>query len=148
MDIKAIVKDAAVIADSMTFEEALNALESNKTNTLLVTGDSGELVGEVTVADLLQAMIPDTLNGDEIMAQFSSDEGLRAGIKDALLKPVSEFMSQDFTAVTPDENMMSVFANALTHSRTRIPVVDHDNRPIGIISRTGLKHILKKFADS
>jgi predicted transcriptional regulator len=27
----------------------------------------------------------------------------------------------------------------------RIPVVDHDNRPVGIISRQGLRHILSIY---
>lgn len=148
MDIKAIVKDAVVISEAASFREALAAMENNHTNTLLVVDEEGQLSGEVTVADLLDAIVPDTLDGDEIMNTLSSDAGLKGAIKDALEKPVSDFMSLDYTALHLSDNMMTVMANAMTHGRARIPVVDSDDRPIGIISRQGLKHIIKKFADS
>lgn len=148
MDIKAIVKDVAVIPDTYTFIETLDAMENRKTNTLLVTDEDGRLCGEVTVANLLEVIIPDTLNGDEIMVRFSSDKGLKDGIKNALEVPVADFMSYDISPIEMEDNMLTVIATALTHQRTRIPVVDKDGRPVGIISRQGLKHIIKKFADA
>jgi CBS domain-containing protein len=40
---------------------------------------------------------------------------------------------------------MSIAGTAIAHERARIPVVDNENRPVGIISRQGLKQILAKF---
>ncbi len=147
MDIKEIVKEAVVISDAATFEEALAAMDNHKTNTLLVTDEEGELCGEVIMTDILEAIVPENLNGDEVMTTFSSDEGIRSAIKNALDKPVSEFMSLDFTALEMDDNMLNVIATAIAHNRSSIPVVNKDNRPVGIISRRGLKHIIRKFSE-
>ena len=148
MDIKDIVKEAVVISDAATFEEALVAMENNKTNTLLVTDEEGELCGEVIMTDILEAIVPDTLDGDQVMSHLASDEGLRDAIQAALTKPVSEFMSVDFTALEMTDNMLNVIATAIAHNRSSIPVVNSENRPVGIISRRGLKHIIKQFAQA
>ena len=58
----------------------------------------------------------------------------------------SSWVTTDFTTVTPDDSILAVAAAAIAHQRARIPVVDHDERPIGIISRQGLKQILGKFS--
>jgi len=43
------------------------------------------------------------------------------------------------------DSIMNVAASAIAHQHSRIPVVDHENRPIGVISRQGLKHIIASF---
>lgn len=147
MEIKDITKEAVIIADTATFTEALAVMDSNKTNTLLVTGETGELVGEVTVSDILEAIVPETLDGDQVMSHLSTDSGIRDAILLAAEKPVSEFMSVDFTALEMHDTMISVIATAIAHGRASIPVVDADNRPIGIVSRRGLKQIIRKLGD-
>lgn len=148
MNIREITKDAVVINENITFGEALEAMDNNKTNTLLVTDNEGVLTGEVTMTDILEAIIPDNLDGDQVMEQLYSDEGLRGAVKAAFEKPVVEFMSSDFSALNMDDNMLNVIATAIAHNRSSIPVVDIDNHPVGIVSRRGLKHIIKKFASS
>ncbi len=148
MKVKDIVKPAVIISETDTFESALNAMNTKHTNTLLVTNEDGELTGEVTVVDLLNAVVPDTLGGDQVMEHFTTDESFVASIDVVKDLPVSEFMSRDYSALTLNDNLMSIAATAIAHERARIPVVDYDNRPIGIISRQGLKQILEKFIQS
>lgn len=147
MDIKEIVKEAVVVSELATFAEALTAMEQRHTNTLLVTNEAGELTGELTVADLLNAIVPDNLNGDDAIRTLATDTGLKKAIKNALDIPISECMSYDYTPLQMNDNMVSVISSAMFNGRSRIPVVDADNRPIGIISRQGLKHIIRKFAE-
>lgn len=145
MKVKDIVKPAVIVTESDTFETALKAMTAQKTNTLLVTNEEGFLTGEVTVVDLLEAIVPDTLDGNEVMEHFSSDDSFRASIEIAKDMPVSEFMSFDYTALELKDDLMEIIATAIAHQRARIPVVDKDHRPVGIISRQGLKQILNKF---
>jgi len=116
----------------------------NPTNTLLVTGDGGVLVGEVSVSDLLDAVIPDNLNGDEVLSYFNGEEQFTAAIEAAEDRLVGEFMSTDFTPVTAHDDLITIAAHAIGFQRARIPVVDAEQRPIGIISRQGLKQILAR----
>lgn len=145
VEIKDIIKEACVIGEEATFEEALRAMVDSQTNTLLVTNEEGQLSGEVSVSDLLDAIVPANLDGDHVIDQFGSEKDFGQAIVDAKDTPVAEFMTADFDTVRPDDGLLSIASTAIAYGRARIPVVDHDNRPIGIISRRGLKHILASF---
>jgi len=148
MQLKEITKEAFVISENASFEEALNMMLNNYTNTLLVVNDEGELTGEVSVSDLFDGIIPISFDGDTAMEHLKSEEVFMKTVQDAKDTPVFEFMSSDFSTVHPDDTIMDVASVAIAHQRARIPVVDHDNHPIGIISRQGLKQILGKFMGS
>ena len=148
MQVKDIVKPAVIVSETDTFASALKAMITQQTNTLLVADDEGKLSGEVTVTDLLSAVVPDTLNGTEVMKHFNTDEAFIASVDIVKDLPVEEFMSQDYTPLTLNDDLMTIVATAITHERARIPVVDRDGHPIGIISRQGLKQILDKFLNA
>ena len=145
MEVKDIVKEAVTVSEEASFHEALSAMITGKTNTLLVVDQANELVGEVTVADLLDAIVPEYLDGDSIAAHFATEEMFEEAVKDAEGQQVKYFMSKDYSTVQMDDGLMTIAATAIAHQRARIPVVDAENHPVGIISRQGLKHIIAKF---
>lgn len=144
MDIRDIVKEAVTVHELTPFREAVSIMMKKHTNTILVTDDNGELIGEVSVTDLLDAVIPTDMSGDDVMELLASDTGFMEAVINASDKPVEEFMTVDFTPVTLNDSFTTVAANAIGFGRARIPVIDKDNRPIGLISRQGLKSILAK----
>lgn len=145
MEVKDIIKDAVTISEEASFRDALTAMINGKTNTLLVVDANGTLTGEVSVADLLDAIVPEYLDGDSIAAHFATEEMFEEAVKDAEEKGIQYFMSHDYSAVEMDDGLMAVAATAIAHQRARIPVVDSDGKPLGIISRQGLKHIIAQF---
>lgn len=145
MEVKDIIKDAVLIGEEASFSDALRKMISEKTNTLLVTDEEGKLSGEVSVTDLLDAIVPEYLDGDSIAANFATEEMFEEAVKDAAEKQVQFFMSHDYSAVKLSDGLMTIAATAIGHQRARIPVVDDEDRPIGMISRQGLKHILAKY---
>ncbi|MEK7639492.1 MAG: CBS domain-containing protein [Patescibacteria group bacterium] len=145
MEVKDIIKPAVIVSESDTFETALKAMMTKHTNTLLVVDEDGRLAGEVTVADLLDAIVPDTLNGNEVMEYFSTDKAMATAIDSARYTMVGDFMSPDFSPLELKDDLIAIIATAISHQRARIPVVDADNRPVGIISRQGLKSLLAKY---
>ncbi len=142
MNIKDIIKEAVTINEEASFKEAVSMMITGQTNTLLVTDADGKLVGEVSVADLLDAIVPEYLDGDSIAAHFATPEMFEEAVGDAKEQQVKYFMSKDIGEVRVDDGLMEIAANAIVNKQLRIPVVDHDNRPIGIISRRGLKHMI------
>jgi len=68
-----IMKEAVIISENATLEEAMTALIHQQTNTLLVRNITGELVGEVSVSDLFDAIIPEDLTGDDVQHYFSTE---------------------------------------------------------------------------
>ncbi len=142
MEVRDIVKPAVVIAESASFREAVTKMVKEQTNSLLVVGDDGQLVGEIHMSDILDAIVPGNLDVDIITSHFTSNEVFEAAVADAEDTPVEFFMSTDINPVTTDASLMTIASVAVAERRAHIPVVDKDNRPIGIISRRGIKHIV------
>ncbi len=142
MQLQDITKEAVTIDEQATFKEALTLMVARQTNTLLVTNAQGILSGVVSVSDLLDAIVPEYLDGDDIAAHFATPEMFDKAVEQAVDKPVSAFMATDTQPVQLDDQLMAVAATAIAQRTARIPVVDAQNRPAGIISRRGLKHII------
>jgi len=140
-----IIKPAVVIPETATLAEALHAMNTGRSNTLLVVNEAGELSGEVSVSDLFDAIIPANITGDQAINHLSDDASFKAAVQHAKDTPVFEFVSTDFDTVTPDDSLLQVAAVTIGQGRARIAVVDHDRRPVGIISRSGLKQLLEAY---
>jgi CBS domain-containing protein len=142
MEVKDITKPAISINEDLTFKEAIETMVIRQTNSLLVTNKKGVLVGEVSMADILDATIPDYLDGDTILKHFASSEAFAEAIANASDLVVKDFMTTDITPVESTDSLITVAASAIASRRTHLPVVDRENIPIGVISRRGIKHII------
>ena len=131
--------------ENASFREAIELMVRKQTNSLLVVNDDGELSGEVNVSDLLDAIVPITLDGDDALETLSTEEGFKKAVKDAEYNTVADFMTTDIQPVHIDDSLLTIASTAIAHQTAHIPIVDHENHPIGVISRRGLKHILAKY---
>ena len=147
MDLKQITKPVVTIGEEASFVDALNLMVEDKTNSLIVIDDEGVIVGEVCVTDLLSATVPAYIEGDGIAAHFTTEEIFNSTVQEAADKKVSDFMDKDFHAIHEDASMMQVAVAAIEQDKSRIPVIDSEDKPIGIVSRRGIKHILAKQFD-
>lgn len=142
MELKDITKEAAVISMDATLEDAVQKMVHEQANALVVVDDTGKFAGEVNVSDLFDAIVPEYLDGDGVLEHFDSEEKFVEAVKDARGKLIQEFVSRNAEPVLVTDSLVHVAAVAIAHQHSRIPVVDHSNRPIGVISRQGLKHII------
>ncbi len=142
MEVQDIIKDAVTIGEDASFKEAIETMITGQSNTLLVTNQAGELVGEVSVSELLDAIVPEYLDGDSIAAHFATKEMFTEAVTDATEQQVKFFMNKELATVKVSDGLMAIATTALSQRQLRIPVVDDANKPVGIISRRGLKHII------
>ncbi len=147
MEIRDLTKEAVLISEDSSFRDAIALMVTKQTNSLLVINDDGILSGEVGVSDLLNAIIPDYLEPENVLGSLSTEEGFGKAVKDSADRPVSDFMTVDIQPVHVDDSLLTIASTAIAHGTQHIPIVDHDNRPIGVISRRGLKHILAGYLD-
>lgn len=145
MQLQDITKEAVIVSEADTFADILRRMLTEQTNSVLVIDDDGKLSGEISVSDLFDAVIPHSFDGDDVLAHLADETAFKAAVQDAGDTQAIDFMSADFDAVYLDSSIMEVAATAIAHGRARVPVVDHDDRPVGVISRRGLKDILKNF---
>ena len=142
MEIQHISKEATTISEDASFHDAVSLMIKKQTNSLLVIDTNGVLVGEVSVTDLLDAIVPEYLDGDSIAAHFASTSMFTEAVTGTAEQHVKFFMDTEVKPVREDEGIMAIAAAAIANKRARIPVVDADGKPVGIISRRGLKHII------
>lgn len=145
MQLQDITKEAVIVEETTSFTDILQKLHAQQTNSVLVIDENGQLSGEISVSDLFDAIIPVSFDGDDVLAHVRDEAAFKESVQAAADIPAVDFMSADYDAVKLGDSIMEVAATAIAHGRARIPVVDNDNRPIGVISRRGLKDILMKF---
>jgi len=145
MEIRKLAKEAVLVNEDATFREAIELMIRRQTNSLLVVNEEGVLTGEVKVSDLLDAIVPLEIDADAVLTDLGTEEGFAKAVKDTEAMEVRDFMSVDIQPIYVDDTLISIAGTAISHQTAHIPIVDHDNHPIGIISRRGLKHILAKY---
>lgn len=146
--LESIMRPASIIDDQASVRDALERMNKEKANELLVVDEDGVLVGEVSVSDLLGAAVPPELDGDDAMSHLMDEDAFTNAIKEAADRPVTDCMSSGVESIRMDARLIDVAATAISMGQARIPVVDNDDRPVGIISRQGLRHILSVFMDA
>lgn len=148
LTLESIMRPASIIDDQASVRDALERMNKEKANELLVVDEDGVLVGEVSVSDLLGAAVPTDLDGDDAMAHLMDEDAFSDAIKEAADRPVTDCMSSGVESIRADARLIDVAATAISMGQARIPVVDNDDRPVGIISRQGLRHILSVYMDA
>ncbi len=142
MEVIDITKPAITIHENTTFEDTIKTMVEKQTNSLLVVNDQGLLVGEIGMSDVLDAIVPEYMDGDSIAAHFASTDMFTDAVADARLTLVKDFMSLNISPIETTDSLMAVAALAIANNRTHIPVVDNEGKPVGVISRRGVKHII------
>jgi CBS domain-containing protein len=145
MEMRDLTKEAVLISENATFRDAITLMVKQQTNSLLVIGEDGKLTGEVNVSDLLDAIVPKNLDGDSALESFGTEESFKEAVKNAGDVEVSDFMNTGYASVHTSDSLIDIAGTAIAHQTEHIPVVDNDERPLGVISRRGLKHILAKY---
>jgi CBS domain-containing protein len=142
MEVKDIIKPTISINENTSFYEVIQVMVRKQTNSLLVVNDEGVLVGEIGMSDILDAVVPEYLDGDSVSDYFSGPDMFDKAILETKETLTKDFMSTDIHPVETKDSLMSVAALAIATGRTHIPVIDADSRPVGVISRRGVKHII------
>lgn len=103
-----MIFDPVTIAPTQTVGDALRMMQENHIGGIPVVDDSNHLVGIVTNRDL----------------RFQSNEEL----------PISEVMTKDNIVTTTNPNLSEASDILLRHKIEKLPVVDKDNKLIGLIT--------------
>ena len=129
------------VSETTTLRELSRAFRRHGVTTLSVINDQGELVGVVTEAELLKAMLPgysELLDTLQYMQDFEYLEDRADEVEDV---PVRDIMLRGAISVTENTPLMRVISLFLLKATSHIPVV-HDNRPVGVVARTDIAELV------
>lgn len=116
-------------------KEALTLLDEHKVTMLPVVTQAGVIVGILSEADLVREALPPDLRAHLIPSEDLGPERAHE---------VSELMSAHPVTVHEDTDL-SAAAVLMTDTTVKsLPVVDHDNRVVGVVSRRDIVHVLAR----
>jgi CBS-domain-containing membrane protein len=134
-----MVRDFDTVTTSTTAQTAIKKIlngkireTGHKTISLLVTDDYGQLVGVVTMFDILYHFRPDFLNHG-IDSSFMEWKGaLTSGIHSFAEKKVDQIMSTNVVCARPDDHLMVVIDRMVKNKYRRLPVLEN-GKPVGVV---------------
>lgn len=142
-----IMRPAVIVDQGLDFRAVIKKMIDEKTNSLVVVNADGKCIGLVTSKTLLKKVVPDYLKKDNIAAHFASEEMFREEVQRVAQTPISDFMITNVTTITKNYTLMQAAVKALSSGYVRIPVIDEEGKPIGIVTRTELKNVIGLFLD-
>ena len=128
MFVKEVLSSACIrlvtIADDAPLIEAAKLLRSG-TDIVVVCDSAGLMTGVITKTD--------------VVAQISHCQGSN------FTNPASSVMTQDIVLCRPDDELHSVWSKMKERGLKNIPIIDHDSRPVGMLTaRDALQALLRE----
>lgn len=99
---------------------------------LPVIGEKGDLVGMISVTEVLKAIVPSYLSMIDI-GKFAWDGMLEDIAKKAGGKKVEDFMTRELVTVHADASLMECAGLIIKHNLHRLPVMDSSGHVRGMI---------------
>lgn len=127
------------VSDTVNVAEAAEAFMRHRVGTLPVVNASGQLVGLLQLRDLLTLVMPDFVNLVEDF-DFIRDFGALENVvpsPEQVTQPINLVM-QPPISIQANCGLLRAFALLYKHHLSDLPVVDKENRLIGIVSRVDL----------
>ncbi|SDE71595.1 CBS domain-containing protein [Thermus arciformis] len=114
---------------------------------VLVVDEKGKLVGIVTESDFLKERgIPfSTFRAPLLLGRFLNGGQLERILQEARATRVEEIMTAPVHAVGPEAPLRQALEVMLAYDINRVPVVDEEGKPLGVLARFDL---LKALASS
>lgn len=145
--IKDVMREPKIVESGMIFRDVIRKMIVEKTNSLVVVDTDGSVVGMVNPKSLIKHVVPDYLENDSIAAHFATEDIFREEAAKVADVAIEDFMQKDISTVKADDTLMQAAVVALESGQVRIPVVDENQKPIGLLTRTELKNVIAAFLD-
>ena len=120
-------------------EDAINMIlngkireTGQKTISIIVVDDAGQMVGVISMYDILFHLRPDFLNLSVDADTLLWEGQLRRLTEELKIKKVNQLMSTNVTSAALDEHIIVILDKMIKNKFRRLPVLE-GNKPIGII---------------
>lgn len=131
----------AVSPDETIFE-AVKSMVSKKTNSAVVVDGKNNPIGILSSYTLVKAVVPAYLKDDPIYSVYGAEGTFEKYAKKIKNKKVKDIMYTEFHVLKEGNAMIEAASFAVEASRRILPVVNDENKVIGIINRTSIKNAL------
>ncbi|MBM3251808.1 MAG: CBS domain-containing protein [Candidatus Omnitrophica bacterium] len=143
MQVKDImVKNVITLSPEMNADEAMQKLLAKEISGLPVVDGNNKLIGMFTEKSILRAILPSYVEQVGHFVYNADPKKLSERVQRLSQIKVKDLMRKEVVTANEDTSLYEVARIMLTQKIRRIPVIDKDNRVIGIIAR---QDVLKAF---
>jgi len=147
MKIKEVMsKDVITVSTGDPVEKCAKLLQEHDISGLPVLDDDGKVVGMVTEGDLIRrasrVKAPNYLEILGGLIYLGSPKKFVDELQRAMALEAGRLMSKDVITVSPEEKVEKAATLMVEKSINRLPVVDDQERLVGIISRRDIMNCL------
>ncbi|MFD6441045.1 CBS domain-containing protein [Peribacillus sp. NPDC060186] len=147
-----MIREVYVARPNFTLKEILRILIENKVGGVPVVDEQDKLLGMVSDGDILRYLAP---SEDAIMGYFTyitilPGEKLDEKVTSKMNDKVSQIIkNKKITKLSPKDPLDELIKVLSKHHFKKIPVVDENNKVVGIISRgDALRALYKEFVQN
>jgi len=147
MQIKEIMTtDVITVSTSDSVEQCAKLLQENNISGLPVLDESGKVAGMVTEGDLIRRAsrikTPGYLEILGGLIYLGSPKKFVEELQRAMSLEAGQLMSKNVISVKPEESVEKAATLMVENSINRLPVVDDNNKLVGIVSRRDIMSCL------
>ena len=148
-----MIKDVITVKENDSLRHLLKELVAHKIGGAPVVDDNGKMVGMVSDGDVIRSLTPQreqTIFNLYMMVYIYQGREQDASIKQMMDEPIGKMMAKrKIYSVYPDDHFEQVLKILSHHHFKKVPVVDKDNRVVGVISRGDvIRYISKRIVGS
>ncbi|WP_026907618.1 CBS domain-containing protein [Paucisalibacillus globulus] len=142
-----MIRDVITVTEETTVRELLEILVNHKIGGVPVVNIDNKIVGMISDGDVIRYLRPNSRTVFDMFAliMVNEQEKLSDKLGYTLDKTISNMMNtKDIKTVKPDSDLDDVLEIFSRHHFKKIPVLDGQQKVIGVISRGDLlRHITK-----
>ncbi|MFW6415048.1 MAG: HPP family protein [Thermodesulfobacteriota bacterium] len=144
-------KDFHTLSPQTTLSEAIkrfqnaSEVENKRIFGMMVTDDSNNLVGMLSMYDVLLFLRPKHIDIWGEMEDIIPEEVFYASLKRLKALQVGDLMTTEVISISPDTNLLMVMEIMVKYHIRRIPVIENEKNIVGIVYISDVfYHLLKK----
>jgi CBS domain-containing protein len=126
------IKEAVLILRSVRCEEEQGVVKG-----LPVLDNSGQMVGFLSIGDVLKAVLPPYMVLMNL-GDFTWDGMVEQAAKRVIGKKVLELMTRKVISVREDAPLMECVDHMFKHNVKRLPVIDHHGKVLGMLHESSV----------
>ncbi len=132
-----MIRDVTSVLAICKLVDLLGILSRQKITGLPVVSNNQEVVGFISLHDIIRATLPNYLgiiNSNSILSEFIQ---LSKSLKEYSQRPVEEFMRKNIITIDEDDNEVLAADLLIRNKNQRLPVL-RDGKIVGIVTLTDI----------
>lgn len=137
-----MVKNVTTLSPNMFVKDAAKRLSELEISGLPVVDENGKLVGMFTEKDILKAILPSYIEKVGKFVYEDDTKGIKKKLETLSNTKIREIMRKEVVTINEDTSCSEAARIMLTQKVRRIPVIDKENRVLGIVARCDILRVL------